>query len=944
MTTTADQLLRELLEVPHEERGTVFRAHAGEAVDETLVGLAELVDQLAVSEVATAQAGAKIICELAAAYGTPAARVRAQRAQGQALAYGGEFEAALACFESAIALADANDLAMEGALARMSAIHPLSILGRHDEVSQNGAAARNVFVDAGETTLAARIDANLGTTALDGGHPETALQYFDRARAALADNPVATAQIESNRGRALQQLDRHNAARAAYDRALPVFVDAEMYWAAAIVEGNLAELCVREGSVQDALRHLERTRRHLERDDAPNELAWVKRDHAEVLLLIGMLDDAIDMFREAVAALRASNQVVEIPRALAGLGESLLRANQADEAEATLAQANELLDVNEMPILSARVLLLQAEAALIREDLAAAEAYATKALQCNTERPLAAALTRILLARIAQERGNFEYAESELNTAFPVIEEFDVAPLRAELLQLRGGLRRASGAARLALEDLRAAVDLVERVRGTLQADRFRAAFHGNRLNAYNALAATALELDDVGLAFETTERAKSRALLDLTRRVADPIELALHSGDNYEQSLASSLREKRALLDAQYSRLVADRFQDQDQRGQSARANGQTRSLEREVAELEGRLAHTATMRGLLGDARSAVEIREALGADEALVAYTIIDEALAAFVVTRDEIKCVRNVTHEAALLDAVKRVSFQMRRGLRAGGGGPRTERLVNDARRELGTLYDLAFAPIRPLLKGYTKLRVVPHGPLHSAPLHAMWDGTQHLVEIFDFSYAPSASLAIQNGTQQQNGSVVANLVVGVADEYAPRIEHEAQSIAPAIHNSELLLANDATVSAVQDRMHAADIIHIACHGRYAADTPMASGIRLADRWLTVREIHELKLNARLVTLSGCETGRAEVADGEELIGLVRPFLAAGARQLLVSLWTVGDASTESLMKIFYQRLAALDYNTPNALRTAQCELMQEYQHPAHWAPFIVVGGS
>ena len=117
--------------------------------------------------------------------------------------------------------------------------------------------------------------------------------------------------------------------------------------------------------------------------------------------------------------------------------------------------------------------------------------------------------------------------------------------------------------------------------------------------------------------------------------------------------------------------------------------------------------------------------------------------------------------------------------------------------------------------------------------------------------------------------------------------------------------------------------------------------MASGLKLADRWLTVRDIYAMRLRASLMTLSGCETGRAAVRNGDELMGLVRGCIAAGARSLLLSLWAVNDESTADLMADFYGAYRQ-GISPAAALRGAQRALLERKPHPASWAPFILGG--
>ena len=117
--------------------------------------------------------------------------------------------------------------------------------------------------------------------------------------------------------------------------------------------------------------------------------------------------------------------------------------------------------------------------------------------------------------------------------------------------------------------------------------------------------------------------------------------------------------------------------------------------------------------------------------------------------------------------------------------------------------------------------------------------------------------------------------------------------------------------------------------------------MFSSLKLHDGWLTAADVMQLDLAGALVTLSACESGRNEVLAGDELIGLTRAFLGAGASTLVASLWIVQDQTTASLMEKYYGRLR--DGAEPaEALRAAQLAIKEEHTHPYYWAPFVLVG--
>ncbi len=103
--------------------------------------------------------------------------------------------------------------------------------------------------------------------------------------------------------------------------------------------------------------------------------------------------------------------------------------------------------------------------------------------------------------------------------------------------------------------------------------------------------------------------------------------------------------------------------------------------------------------------------------------------------------------------------------------------------------------------------------------------------------------------------------------------------------------------------------------------FRSDSPLFSGLALADGWLTTMDVFNLRLRASLVTLSACQTGRTVVGGGDELMGLMRTFLSAGASSLLMSLWSVEDRSTARLMTTLYAGLKAGE-SKRTALQAAQ----------------------
>jgi CHAT domain-containing protein len=225
-------------------------------------------------------------------------------------------------------------------------------------------------------------------------------------------------------------------------------------------------------------------------------------------------------------------------------------------------------------------------------------------------------------------------------------------------------------------------------------------------------------------------------------------------------------------------------------------------------------------------------------------------------------------------------------------------------------------------------------------MHYLPFHALFDGERYLIDDYEISYAPSATIYGSCLADDRNPAGPA-LIIGVPDVRAPEILNEVRDISSVLSNATVLVGPDATAVRVRELARTAGILHIASHGTFRNDNPMFSSIQLGDSWLSLFDIYNLKTSADLVTLSGCGTGMTKIVGGDELVGLVRGFLYSGARSLVVSLWDVHDLTTATLMKSFYSNLAAGEPRW-RSLRHAVLALKETQPHPYYWAPFIGIG--
>ncbi|MBE9029931.1 CHAT domain-containing protein [filamentous cyanobacterium LEGE 11480] len=289
------------------------------------------------------------------------------------------------------------------------------------------------------------------------------------------------------------------------------------------------------------------------------------------------------------------------------------------------------------------------------------------------------------------------------------------------------------------------------------------------------------------------------------------------------------------------------------------------------------------------------------------------------------------------------------------------------------RSAQALYQVLIAPIQDLLPQDQSQHVVfiPQDFLFSVPFYALQDAQgRYLIDQYTIRSAPSIQVlgltkadrlpvADRNQALFESALIVGNptmptITSGTVTEQLlplPATEIEAKQVAQ-LTNSTALIGAAAKKSTVLARMPQAKLIHLATHGLLDdfQNLGIPGAIALApdgtgqpnDGILTTDELtsETFKLQADLVVLSACDTGRGQIK-GDGVIGLSRSFLAAGVPSLVVSLWAVDDASTAVLMTEFYRQLK-MNPDRAVALRQAMLKTREKYPDPYYWAAFSLVG--
>ena len=482
-----------------------------------------------------------------------------------------------------------------------------------------------------------------------------------------------------------------------------------------------------------------------------------------------------------------------------------------------------------------------------------------------------------------------------------------VALYERGLLALRDGQRAEATAL------LERSTEAIESVRSTISFEAAKIGFAGDKQAVYGTLVGVLAQSGDWNEAFLVAERAKGRALVDLLaqrRDLAPPAavddkvrELFAHAS-TVEGGIGLPVDEEAV----RGVKLVA-----------ASRAD--LASSAPEAASL------VAVQRVSIAD------VAARIASDETLIDYYRSGDDLYALVLSGTTIKGFKL---------SGQRLDEDVR------GFRDAIERRDPDSAARGRALYDRLLRPLLPEIRG-NRLTISPHGVLHYLPFVALSDGDQYVIDRFSVRLIPSADTLVYLKTDRpiKPGKLLAlgNPDLGNARFDLPNAQVEAVNVVAMFPASRALVRAQASKTAVKELGNGFSILHFATHGKFNTDSPLSSGLYLAkgdepDGVLTVSDLYSLRWDTDLVTLSACETGLGKVASGDDVIGLTRGFLYAGARSIVASLWEVDDAATAQLMMSFYRNLETADKR--EALRLAQIETRSRYPQPMFWAAFQIVG--
>lgn len=510
-----------------------------------------------------------------------------------------------------------------------------------------------------------------------------------------------------------------------------------------------------------------------------------------------------------------------------------------------------------------------------------------------------------------------------------------------------------------AREELRTAIRTIESLRANIVIPEDRLRWQSTWITAYERLVKLLIR-EERGFteAFAYTEMAKSRVMVELlaSRSVRTPKHLP-----------PTLLAEERALRD-QLSSLYAE-----------STASEQIRIAEAQLSSIREQIRRVAPDFDTFFDSTPLTldQVMTQLPTASLLLEYFTCGDIIVAFVITESQVQVIR-----------LPITVSQLRRAFASNQNEPFVLRnLIPDSYGQLAQpwilrqLGDALVGPLQEALQSASTLYIVPHDILHYIPFHALHLTTGNGAPLYladmgrqpkQIIYAPSATVLFKHCHHKQPSQNNGGLAIGYNDTFLTQAETEALAVAAVTHGN-ALTGNHATKAALVELGHHYRYIHIACHGQYNVAWPLASSLTLADGSLAVLDIlQDLHLEAELVTLSACDSGRSQVMRGDELVGLTSAFLYVGTPSVLVSHWIVDDFATRLFMERFYIELAECSENaalalvrTQRSIRNLTYQELQQmnkagpaphwenkepsfkdtdcpFAHPYYWASFFLVG--
>ncbi len=275
----------------------------------------------------------------------------------------------------------------------------------------------------------------------------------------------------------------------------------------------------------------------------------------------------------------------------------------------------------------------------------------------------------------------------------------------------------------------------------------------------------------------------------------------------------------------------------------------------------------------------------------------------------------------------------------------------KRATEEYLTEAQIVYDALIRPMEADLEEAKPaiLVFVNDGVLRKVPMSALHDGKQFLIEKYPIATTPSLSLTTRRPFDRRNTQA---LILGLTIEQEPfralpNVHKEVTEVENILGGTRLL-DQAFTLKNMQQQLQKTSyrIIHMATHGKFGADAA-STYLQAYQERITINQLDDVlrsrqsQESVELLTLSACQTA---AGDNRSALGIAGVAVRAGVKSAVATLWFINDEATVPLIEEFYTQLLQPNITKAEALRQAQLKLMsnREYNHPAVWSPFILIG--
>jgi CHAT domain-containing protein/tetratricopeptide (TPR) repeat protein len=864
------------------------------------------------------------------------------RVEANVLSTRGEYQSAIDLYNVAFRLfGKTKDT--EGAARTLTAIiQPYIMAGAYDRAFEAASQAQSILVKLGDGRRLARLENNIGNIYhRQDKFPEAIAHYKCAYQDLLPYGDCEEITISlNNMAMCLISTNDFSQALSTYEQASELLQGRDLPLIELITDYNIAYLYYMRGDYSRAIEMLKSARVDGERIGYDYLVALCCLDLSDIYVELNLCAEATEAAEKGHELFQKLQIGYEAAKTLANQAIVLGQEGKAERALELFAHAQALFVKEKNSVWPWLIDLYEAVILLNEGRHREARALATGAANFfdSSSAKNKAALCHVLLAQIAFQAEEAFEARAECSRALDHLRTLEFPELRFQCHFLLGQIEHARGDLPAAYGEYQRARTGLENLRANLSRDDLKISFMKNKIELYERLVELCLNKRFAGAsqeeAFRHMEMAKSRSLTESMTQGS-------HGGvESEDGNWGKVIRDMRQELSWYQHRI------EQEQLRPEASSASRIEKLSSEARDREAGLLKT--LRDLPENSAGTPErsgrgdvplekVQALLSDDATILEYFVAGDTILAAILTKASL-AIQPVSTMSRVSPMLQFFRFQMGKA-QLDHESASSPRMLQPAVAHLRELYDELVRPVRRQLKT-DHLVVVPHGILHSLPFHSLHDGVAFLLDTFAVSYAPSSTLFtlchVPHGKPGEGA-----LILGVPDARAPHIKGEVEAIRQVLPESQLFLGSAANHELFLSKAPSRGVIHIATHGIFRPDNPMFSGIRLGDGYLQLYELYHMKLSADLLALSGCATGLNVVAEGDELLGLMRGFLWAGARALLLSLWDVEDSSTTQLMTAFYRHVSA-SVPYPEAIRSAAKEVRERYPHPCFWAPFVLVG--